>query len=249
MLILFATFVAACSAYEFSNERLNYVISYKWGLIHKDAGTASLTLQRSGSHYNVMLDARTKPWADKFYRVRDTLMATMRTVDLRPISYTKITHEKDQNDRDEVKYTTFKTVTRGDVTRYRNRNGKETVTRNKLTASGPVFDMLSVFYYLRSLDYDKLKHRNQVYKATVFSGSKSETITIRSLGRQKIKLKDKTTREAIRIRFNFTQHGGTKSSEDIDCWISTDAAHIPLYVVGKLPIGEVRAYYTGSTRM
>jgi len=116
------------------------------------------------------------------------------------------------------------------------------VTKKQLTASGPVFDMLSIFYYLRSLNYEAL-HNNQVFKATVFSGSKAETITIRCLGKKSIKLKDKTTREAYHIRFNFTQEGGRKSSDDIDTWISADSRHIPLYLVGKLPVGEVRAYF------
>lgn len=230
---------------QFRNEKLRYVISYKWGLIHKDAGEATLTLHRNGEHYNLMLAAKTKPWADKFYRVRDTLLSKVRVSDLRPVSYTKITHEKDKNDRDEVIYSSYRTVTKGEVTRYRTRDGKLNITKNSLTGQGPVYDMLSVFYYLRTLDYDKLA-KNHVYKATIFSGKKSETITIRSMGKETIKLKNKTRREAYHIRFKFTQKGGRKSSDDMDTWISTDSQHIPLYLVGKLPIGEVRAYYLGA---
>lgn len=51
----------------FQNEDLKYVISYKWGLIHKDAGEATLSLRQAGGNYNVTLTARTKPWADRFY--------------------------------------------------------------------------------------------------------------------------------------------------------------------------------------
>lgn len=102
--------------------------------------------------------------------------------------------------------------------------------------------MLSVFYYLRKLDYSQL-NKNKIYTATIFSGSKKETIRIHSLGIEKIKLKNNTTQEAYHIKFNFTSKGGKKSSDDIDTWISTDDRHIPLYLVGKLPIGEVRAYY------
>lgn len=59
-------------------------------------------------------------------------------------------------------------------------------------------------------------------------------------------MRDKTEREAYHIKFNFTQDGGKKSSDDIDAWISTDSRHIPLYLVGKLPIGEIRVYLTAS---
>ena len=105
--------------------------------------------------------------------------------------------------------------------------------------------MLSVFYYLRLINYDDLQNGKTV-KATVFSGSKAETITIKSLGKETISLRDKTKREAYHIRFNFTTGGKKKSSEDIDSRISTDPMHIPLYLVGQLPVGQVRVYFTGN---
>lgn len=40
-------------AKEFKDETLNYVISYKWGLIHKDAGEATLKLRNSGNKYKL----------------------------------------------------------------------------------------------------------------------------------------------------------------------------------------------------
>ena len=235
----------ASAATAFKNESLRYLISYKWGLIHKDAGDATLSLRRNGSHYNVMLAARTKPWADKIYRVRDTLMGSIRVRDLKPMSYTKITHEKDKYARDEISYSISGNTTKGIAKRHRIKNGKNVTSEKTLTATGPVYDMLSVFYYLRKLDYGQLS-KNKIYTATVFSGEKKETLKIRSLGKENIKLKDKSTREAYHIKFNFTRDGGRKSSDDIDTWISTDESHIPLYLVGRLPIGEVRAYFVGS---
>lgn len=233
----------AMGAKPFPDETLRYVVSYKWGMIHKDAAEAKLTLRNSGDKYHVMLAAKTKPWADKFYSVRDTLKASIRRNGLVPVSYTKITHEKGKYARDEVKYSKSGNKTIGHAKRYRpnKETGGMNVKEKTLTGSGPVYDMLSVFYYLRNIDYNLL-NRNKVYVATVFSGNKSEKITIRSLGKEKIKMRNKTTREGYHIRFNFTQEGGKKSSDDIDAWISTDEHHIPLYVVGKLPIGEVRAY-------
>lgn len=229
----------------FSNETLHYVISYKWGLIHKDAGDATLSLRRRGNNYDVMLAAKTKPWADKVYRVRDTLTSTITVRDLKPLTYSKIMHEKDKYAKDEITYTHSGATTKGVARRFRIKEGQPVQTEKSLTASGPVYDMLSVFYYLRKLDYSQL-NKNKIYTATVFSGEKKEKVNIKSLGIEKIKLKDKSVKDAYHIKFNFTREGGKKSSDDIDTWISTDDSHIPLYLVGKLPIGEVRAYYVGS---
>ena len=89
-LLFYSTLIWAATP--FQNEDLHYVISYKWGLIHKDAGDATLSLRRHGDNYNIMLAAKTKPWADKIYQVRDTLKGVVRVSDLKPLSYTKITH-------------------------------------------------------------------------------------------------------------------------------------------------------------
>jgi len=234
------------TAMGFKNEDLNYVVTYKWGLIHKDAGEATLSLRNNGTSYELMLAAKTKPWADRFYQVRDTLLGSIRIKDMKPLSYTKIAHEKGKYGKDVITYSYSGNKVNGLCKRYRrNKNGVISQSEKDLQASGPVYDMLSVFYYLRLIDYSEL-HRGKIVKATVFSGSKAETITIRALGKEVIKLRNKTLREAYHIQFNFTTGGKKKSSDDMDTWISTDSMHIPLYLVGKLPVGQVRVYFVGN---
>ena len=226
----------------FQNEKLNYVISYKWGLIHKETGEATLTLKNNGNYYNVSLTAKTRPWADRLYQVRDTLKGTINATNLKPISYEKLTHEKGEYKRDAIKFSYSGNVTRGTAIRERYKKGKPSVTEKTFSASGDVFDMLSVFYYLRSLDYGSFT-KGKTLQATIFSGKQKETIRIKYLGKEKVKLKNKNERESYHIEFNFTSSGGKKSSDDMNVWISTDSKHIPLYLTAKLPIGEVRAYY------
>lgn len=243
-------FVAAAVAFPaagyssgFSNESLHYVISYKWGLIHKDAGEATLSLRRNGANYDLTLTAKTKPWADKIYEVRDTLLGKLRIADLRPLTYSKIAHEKGRYSRDDISYSYSGAAATGICKRLRTgKDGNVTITEKKLSASGPVYDMLSVFYYLRLINYDDLQ-KGKLTKATVFSGSKAETITIKFVGKENISLRNKSKREAYHIQFTFTTDGKKKSSDDIDTWISADGKHIPLYMVGKLPVGQVRVYY------
>lgn len=229
----------------FSNETLKYVVTYKWGLIHKDAGDATFTLRRSGDHYNLRLIGTTRSWADKIYKMRDTLQSTIRVKDLKPTNYVKKMHEGKRNDIDIIYFSHNGNSTTGKVSLHRTKNGVPEVKEKTLTATGPAYDFLSIFYYLRKLDYSQL-NQYKSYTATTFSGSKKETVKIRSLGKKRIKLRDKTEHDAYHIKINFTQHGGKKSSDDIDAWISTDSRHIPLYLVGRLPVGEIRVYLTAS---
>ncbi len=230
-------------AVDFKPETLHYVISYKWGLVHKDAGEAILSLRESGGKYQLKLTGKTKPWADKFYMVRDTLVATVAKEGFKPQSYSKIAHEDGKYSRDDITYSYGKGVVGGHSVRTRiDKKGNKNVTEKNFTATGATFDMLSVFYFLRTIDYATLTSGKQV-KASLFSGSKVETVTVRYVGKENLKLRDKTTREAYHIKFRFTTAGQKKSSDDLDAWISTDSSHIPLQVVGSLPVGQVRCYY------
>ena len=85
-----------------------------------------------------------------------------------------------------------------------------------------------------------------VYTSTIFSGRKKEIVSVRLVGLESIKLRDKSVHKAFHVKFTFTQDGSTKSSDDIDTWISADNRRIPLMLRGKLPVGEVRVYYTSK---
>ncbi len=227
------------SATVFADENLRYEIVYHWGIIWKHAATASLSIRSVGTNYKAALCAQTVSWADKVYRVRDTLSCTISKNGLRPQRYVKAAHEGKHFGVDIVDYDYSGTMTTGKCTRIRKDSPIQKVS---LQAHGPAYDMLSVFYLLRTLDFDSLS-RNKVYRTTVFSGKKKERIDIKYAGIEDIKLRDDSKHKAYHIKFTFTQDGQTKSSDDMGTWISIDERRIPLMLRGKLPIGEVRCYY------
>lgn len=227
----------------FENEDLHYVISYKWGLIHKDAGDATLSLKNKGNTYEMVLTGKTKPWADKFYKVRDTLIANVKKDGFIPLSYSKIAHEKGKYSRDDIKYELKGDSVIGNAIRTKqNDKGKLEKKNKRFAATGDVFDMLTVFYYLRNIDYNNLQKGDR-QTAKIFSGTGVETLTLRYDGRETIKLSNGEKREAFHILFKFTTAKKKKSSEDMNAWISTDPSHIPLLVTGSLPVGEVRCSF------
>ena len=224
-------------ARDFANETLNYEVVYHWGMIWKHAADATLSLRKTSSGYNAQLTGKTRSWADKVYPVRDTLKCTMDSK-LRPLKYEKLTHEKDYYARDVLKFSYNYSHTSAHCTRYR----KGGTTSIDLSAKAQAYDMLSVFYMLRNLDYDELS-RNKNYTTVIFSGKEKEYLTINYKGVETIKMRDGSKRKAHCIHFKFTQEGGKKSSDNITVWMSTEADRIPLLLVGKLPVGEVKCYY------
>lgn len=241
ILILFVS-----SAFAAQKETFNYVVTYKWGLIHKDAGTVKISQTPTADGYELKLIATSKPWADRIYKVRDTLTSYTLRDRYKPLKYSYIAHERNKFRRDEISFSYSGDRVTGHSEKYtEDKKGNISQSTHTLEGLGPTYDMLSVYFFLRTLDYANMK-AGETVKATIFSGSKEENLTVRCEGKEMIQLRDKTEKEAWHILFRFTQKGGKKSSDDISCWISTDPSHIPYLIVGNLPVGQIRVNYTGS---
>ncbi len=222
-------------------ETLKYVISYKWGIVRKDAGEATLSLIPRGNRTELLLTAKTKPWADKFFRVRDTLRSVTAGDKFFPLHYTKIAHEGGAYSLDEIEFIRSENSVSAECHKYRvSKKGTVKDSRFQMKGTGEVFDMLSVFYYLRNIDYVSLQRGNPK-SVTIFSGSdKSERVTIKFVREEIVEMKGGKRRKAWLLKLGFTSDGRKKSNDDIRVWISADGAHIPLLLIGSLPVGEVR---------
>lgn len=227
-------------------EKLSYNIYYQWGLIWKKAAEASLTTQ--STRYNsdealyLRMAARTTPFFDHFMNVRDTLSAITST-SLQPLYHQKLTHEGSYHGKEEIiyGYKNGKTTTR--VKGYRDNTLRFDSTIQHITI--PVFDMMTVFYYLRTIDTSAIQP-NQVMPVTIVSGNRSYNIKIFFNGEQVIKTPDDKRYRSYKITLLFEYLKGKKiEKEEMMFWMSKDARRIPIHLSVKLPLGSLKVYYQG----
>ncbi len=237
--------VALCAviyagAFTLSPETLRYKVSYKWGLVHKNAGTATLRLNVSGSNARAILYARTDPWADGIYNLRDTLISNFPVSTCLPTTYTRIAHEDGSYARDEVKFSRSGNNVSATTTRWRKgkKDSQVTKTTGSLSAQGITVDMMSAFYYLRTLDFPNLT-KGSTKTINIFSGKKKELLKITYIGTDNVKINGKD-RPAYKVKFTFTSDGRKESSDPIEAWIAQDERRTPLLIVGSLKIGKIR---------
>ena len=226
------------------DETLTYDVMYKWGFINKVAGYATLSLRTEGDCYKASLTAENAPWANSIYMLRDTLTSTMSKAGLFPLKYVYIAHEAGKYKKDVVTFHHSGNEFTAEAVRYKRAAPGEPLTTSTLNleATGMTVDMLSAFFYLRTLDFPSMK-KGQSVTVNIFSGSKKELLTITYLGAKKVLVNGENI-QSYYINFNFTRHG-QMSSDPIEGWISADGRRIPLKVEGQLPVGKVRAIYTG----
>ena len=244
ILIFAASLSLQCVAQVAAGESINYRVMYKWGLVNKKAGMVNLSTHRSGAAtIDAKLVARSEKWADAFYAVRDTLLGSMNISTLEPSYYEKISHEGGEYKRDLITYTRSGNHVSANCQRWKQKSKKDEITYSEkhLEAEGLTLDMLSSFYFMRSLDYRAMKPGKRT-ELTVFSGKRKEQLTITYQGVENVKIGD-TEYSSYKIAFTFTGDGGKKTSDDMEAWISTDSNRIPLKLEGKLPVGKVQCFY------
>lgn len=234
------------TAITFNNESLNYKVMYKWGFVNKQAGTTTISILNQDENYITRLVARSDPWADKFFMVRDTLNGIIKKDGFKPIFYEKKAHEGSEFKHDIVKYSYNGNNAIGNCTRIKRKKGKtETKKEHVISASGITVDILSVFYYMRYINFNSL-NPGKVIRLNIFSGKRKELLTIKYLGTENIAYDNKNY-NCYHISFTFTSKGGEKTSEDMDAWISTDNSRIPIKLEGTLVVGKVQCFYTGKS--
>lgn len=252
LLIYIVVFVATTgSAFAtepvFGNEELSFRVTYKWGLIHKVAGSAGITLEKKADGYHAKLTARTQPWADRIFMVRDTLSGIMRLSDMSPLLYDKSTHEDRQYRHDIIRYTYHGNRAIAKVERVkRDRKGKVETADTTMSALLPAVDMLSVYYYVRRLPFENMK-KGTVSRANIFSGKKIEKLAITYDGDERVELNGKKY-DCYRIHFMFSSERIKNSSKPMKAWIVKTGTRIPIKLEGELPIGKIQILYNEPTQ-
>ncbi|MDO4318947.1 MAG: DUF3108 domain-containing protein [Bacteroidales bacterium] len=239
LFVLLAWMSVFAATPDFTNETVSYKVMYKWGLINKQAGRATINIRHEGDKYLMALVARSEPWADKFFCVRDTLIGSMNARTFTPIIYEKMSHEGAEDKHDVVRFERHGNTVTGYCTRRVIKKGQLKIDDSRvLKAEGVTVDMLSSFYYMRSLPFDKW-HQGQQSTINIFSGKRKELLTFKYHGIEDVKIDGKVYR-CYHITFIFTGDGGRKSSDDMDAWLTADSRRLPVQLEGKLPVGKVR---------
>lgn len=223
-------------------ETLIYDMNFKLGLINTHAGTLSLTVDKDKVEgmdcYKLVFQTNTSGVANTIFMVRDTLTSYM-TKDLVPVAYIKNALEGDNYTQERLKYSYL-----GDgkvkIQTKRSKNGEfrfdETVTSDQC-----LYDLVSVIYYARTIDFSK-KSKGDKVTIGFISGKDVSTADIVLNGTKKVKASNKNTYECYELDLHFVAGGGSaKSKSSMKVLLSKDDNRIPVQIESSLKkIGSVK---------
>ncbi len=226
-----------------SGETLMYDLYFNWKFVWVKAGTASMNTTKTTWNgkpaYRSYLITRGSKQADKFFVMRDTLVAYC-GLNLVPQYYKKGALEGNTFRKDEVRYSynVHEVILR--MRHQKNQNKPET---KSLSSRYCAFDMISMLLRARSFDPSgfKVGHRINFLMA---DGHKCEWQAIVYRGKKKFKMENTGITYRCLV-FSFMEKENGKESEIVRFYITDDKNHLPVRLDLNLNFGTAKAFLTG----
>lgn len=174
--------------------------------------------------YRLQVDARTSGTFDVFYKVRDHYDSYIDKVELTPYFY--------QEDVREAKYR------RQDKARFYQDTKKVVANTGTYTApTTQTFDLVSAYYFARSLDISKLKI-NDTFKLNYFLGDEISALEIQYVGKEVVKTK---LGNINCLKFSPSIKPGRifKKDSKLYLWITDDGNRVPVKAQVEILVGSV----------
>lgn len=214
-----------------SGEQLNYRIHY--GILN--AGTATLTtlqtVYKGQPHFYVKGYGKTTGAVRAFFKVEDTYESFININTGLPSFYVRNVREGSYTQHLETAFNhTNHTLILTD---------KETNTSKVMNSVKGVQDMLSAFYYLRSLDSTDLKVGN-IKKLNVWIDDEMFPFQLRISGTENVKTKFGTI-NCLKIVPQVMSGRVFKDKEGVTLWVTNDRNYVPVLVQAQLAVGSLKA--------
>jgi len=217
-----------------SGEVLQYKLKY--GFITAAEGTlkvlnSDLKFDNKPT-YKLVVDARTSGTFDIFYKIRDHYDSYIDKVSLLPYFY--------QEDVKEAKYK------RADKARFYQDTKK--VVSNKGTFTTPTdqtFDLVSAYYFARSLDITKLKI-GELFKLNYYLGKSIHQLEIKYVGKEVVKSSIGNIRC---LKFSPSIEPGRifRKDSSLYLWITDDGNRVPVKAQVEIIVGAVTMEIKSAT--
>lgn len=214
-----------------SGEVLRYRIHY--GLLN--AGTASLTTLKTTykgqPHYYVKGTGKTSGAVRAFFKVEDNYESFINYNTGLPSFYVRNVKEGNYTQHFETAFNhSNQTLLLTDK--------EKNITKSLNSVTG-IQDMLSAFYYLRSLDESELRV-GSVKKINIWIDDEMFAFQVKVVGIENIKTKFGSI-SSLKIVPQVMSGRVFKDKEGVTLWVSNDRNHVPLAIKAELVVGSLKA--------
>lgn len=221
-------------------ENLQYDVYYNWGIIWLHAGEAFFKVQETQYNnrpvYHFYSAGSSFKSYDWIYKVRDTFQTYVDKQHFRPLYFSRINYEGgyEVDNQYNFNYSSNKIITK--TWNSKSKEKKQTIDLKPCT-----FDVLSIIYYARTLDYEKYNINEKIPITVIIDGEIFE-LYIRYLGKDRIKSKDGDKYNCIKFSPLLVEGTIFSGGEDMTVWVTDDSNRVPILVEAKILVGSIKTY-------
>ena len=223
-------------------ERVYYHAFYNWKFIWLNAGEVTFTVDetkwRGLPAYHFKSIGGTFRNYDRIYRVRDTFEVFVDRYNLKPFEYRQITNEGSYSANHHYIFNRENQTIRTSISR----EGKP-FEREVIPWPECAFDLLSMIYQARNIDFSKYRSGDKIPIALVVDGE-IHNLYIRYLGREVAKTRDGRSFNCLKFAPMLVKGTIFEAGEGMTVWVTDDKNRVPILVEAKILVGSVKAIFS-----
>jgi hypothetical protein len=219
-----------------AGEKILYRVHY--GFV--TAGEAELSIDKKihtindRPCYKIDIHGRTTGLADKLFNVKDNWGTYLDTAAMAPHQFYRHIREGKYRKNEMVH---FQQLNRKAVVSTLSKNGRDIENTEVFNVPSYVQDLISGYYYLRTLDYTHTK-TGEILKVDAFFDKEVYDFKVRFLGREKVKT-EMGRIDALVLTPILPDNKLFKGENAVRIWISDDENKIPLKIKAEMMVGAV----------
>lgn len=229
-----------------AGENLDYDLYFKYGLMNTKAGDSNISvteIKHEGENvYEISMIAASTGFASKLFSLNDTIVSYLNH-DIIPLYYHKKAHEGGDFTDENLTYNYEGDKISAVAKRTKNGDFKfdETLESEKC-----IYDMLSVVFYARTLDFDKMKI-GDIRNINFISGKKMRSMDIKLEGYDNLKANNKMKYNCYKLVLMINDPAFEDKSDAMTVYLSQDENRIPIRIDSKLKVGSTRVILRNAT--
>lgn len=226
-------------------ESVTYKITYNWGLIWVDAGEVTFSVEKAMHKdmevFHFVGDGKTYPKYDWFYKVRDRYESYADQMSLRPYRFIRDVEEGKEYYHNQYLFDHEK-----DLAFSFFKKPKKEMLRDTIDFPPGVFDVLSMIYYARCLNWNSYAIDQEVPIKLILDGKVYDSY-IRYLGKEMREVEGLGEISCIKFRPRLIEGTIFPGGEEMTVWVTDDKNRIPVYIKTPILIGNIRAILKTAT--
>jgi hypothetical protein len=218
-------------------ERLVYVINYTWGMVKTDVGEAEVKLtqkrdSRYGEHFHSVITGNTYRFYGVFFKVRDLFESKFNTTNGRPFYF--------HRDISEGKYRMKNSYSfNPDYSIQARVERKDDPPRDTLLIGREcTFDLVSLFYFSRNLDFSKIPTGVEQPISFAIDGDIFE-LYYRFIGPEVKRVQGFGQFRTLKFAARVVAGEVFSGKEELIVWVTDDKNRVPLLFETPIIVGKV----------